>query len=283
MFSRCAGGPLHADLCTEWAHILHVQRTTTEVGPRLRMGGSIVIHLDGVSKAFGGKLVLHPTNLAVRSHEALALVGPSGCGKSTLLRLVVGLVVPDAGRVVVDGTLLTPATVLSLRRRIGYVIQAGGLFPHLSAVDNVTLLARHIRWAPDRVGQRVEELRALVRIDRSLLERFPAQLSGGEQQRLGIMRALMLDPPVLLMDEPMGALDPIVRAKLREDLKRVFLELGKTVLLVTHDLGEAAYLGDEVALMRQGRIVQRGSMRELVEAPADPFVREFIEAQSPCA
>jgi osmoprotectant transport system ATP-binding protein len=242
-----------------------------------------VIHLDGVSKTFAGKLVVQPTHLAVRSHEALALVGPSGCGKSTLLRVVVGLVVPDAGRVVVDGTTLTPATVLSMRRRIGYVIQAGGLFPHLSAHDNVTLLARHIRWAPDRVGRRVEELASLVRIDGGVLRRFPAQLSGGEQQRVGIMRALMLDPPVLLLDEPMGALDPIVRAKLREDLKRVFFELGKTVLLVTHDLGEAAYLGDEVALMRQGRIVQRGSMRDLVEAPADPFVREFIEAQSPCA
>jgi osmoprotectant transport system ATP-binding protein len=242
-----------------------------------------VIHLDGVSKTFDGKIVVYPIDLTVRSREALALVGPSGCGKSTLLRMIVGLVVPDAGRVVVDGVPLTPATLLSARRRMGYVIQAGGLFPHLSAHDNVTLLARHIRWAPDRVGQRVEELASLVRIDAVLLRRFPAQLSGGEQQRVGIMRALMLDPPVLLMDEPMGALDPIVRAKLREDLKRVFLELGKTVLLVTHDLGEAAYLGDEVALMRQGRIVQRGSMRELVDAPADPFVREFIEAQSPCA
>jgi osmoprotectant transport system ATP-binding protein len=242
-----------------------------------------VIALDGVSKTLDGKRVLHPTRLFVRSGEALALVGPSGCGKSTILRLVCGLLVPDAGHVRVDGMIVTPQTVQAVRRRIGYVVQAGGLFPHLTAGDNVALLARHLGWSPPRVASRLQALARLVRVDERLLGRYSAQLSGGEQQRVGIMRALMLDPPVLLMDEPMGALDPIVRARLREDLKQIFLDWGKTVLLVTHDLDEAAYLGNQVALMRSGQVIQQGTMRQLVAMPADPFVREFIEARPPCA
>jgi osmoprotectant transport system ATP-binding protein len=250
---------------------------------RRRSRAVFVIALDGVSKTLDGKRVLHPTRLFVRSGETLALVGPSGCGKSTILRLVCGLLVPDAGHVRVDGMIVTPKTVQAVRRRIGYVVQAGGLFPHLTAGDNVALLARHLRWSPPRIASRLEALARLVRVDERLLGRYSAQLSGGEQQRVGIMRALMLDPPVLLMDEPMGALDPIVRARLREDLKQIFLDWGKTVLLVTHDLDEAAYLGTHVALMRSGQVVQQGTMRQLVLAPADPFVREFIEARPPCA
>jgi osmoprotectant transport system ATP-binding protein len=238
-----------------------------------------VIALEGVTKRFGPRTVLAPTTLAVASRSSLALVGPSGCGKSTLLRLVVGLLAPDAGRIVVDGTVVRPATVTAVRRRVGYVIQEGGLFPHLRARDNVALLARHLGWAPARIEARVAELAALVRVGPALLDRYPGELSGGERQRVGIMRALMLDPTHLLLDEPMGALDPIVRLQLRRDLKRIFSEVGKTVLLVTHDLSEAARLGDEVALMRDGRIVQRGPMRALVEEPAEPFVRDFVEAQ----
>src|SRR5262249_11102178 len=151
-------------------------------------------------------------------------------------------------RVLVGGTPVVPETALSIRRRTGYVIQDGGLFPHLSARDNAALLARHLGWTEDRVGARLEELAALVRLDPAILGRYPAELSGGQRQRVGIMRALMLDPDLLLLDEPMGALDPMVRARLQEDMKRIFAGLGKTVLLVTHDLVEAAYLGDEVAL-----------------------------------
>lgn len=242
-----------------------------------------MIALEAIAKRYGEKLVLTPTTLTVAAHTSLALVGPSGCGKSTVLRLVLGLLTPDAGRVVVGGVAVTPATVIAVRRRTGYVIQEGGLFPHLSASDNVTLLARRLGWTADRVAARLDELAALVRLDASLLRRYPAELSGGQRQRVGIMRALMLDPQLLLLDEPMGALDPIVRARLQNDLKRIFSELGKTVLLVTHSLDEAAYLGDDVALMREGRVLQRGTMRELTDAPADPFVREFIEAQrAPC-
>ncbi len=237
-----------------------------------------MIALEGVAKRFGQKLVLAPTTLVVAAGTSLALLGPSGCGKSTLLRLILGLLLPDAGHLWVDGTPVTPATSLRVRRQIGYVIQEGGLFPHLSANENVTLLARHLGWQKTRLADRLAELAALVRLDSRLLERYPVELSGGERQRVGIMRALMLDPPLLLLDEPMGALDPIVRARLQHDLKNIFAELGKTVLIVTHSLDEAAYLGDEVALLNEGSVVQRGKMRELLES-SDPFVREFVEAQ----
>jgi osmoprotectant transport system ATP-binding protein len=238
-----------------------------------------MIALEGVEKRFAGKLVLAPTTLVVEERRCLALLGPSGCGKSTLLRLVVGLVAPDAGRVIVGGTEVTPATVAAVRRRVGYVIQDGGLFPHLTARENAALMARHLGWEEARVRARIDELASLLHLDAAMLARFPGELSGGQRQRVGIMRALMLDPDLLLLDEPMGALDPMVRARLQEDLKRVFSELHKTVLLVTHDLGEAAFLGDEVALMRDGHVLQRGPMRALIEAPADPFVREFLRAQ----
>ncbi|HXN31100.1 MAG TPA: ATP-binding cassette domain-containing protein [Polyangiaceae bacterium] len=239
--------------------------------------------MEGLAKRYGDRIAVAPTTLAVGDARSLALVGPSGCGKSTILRLVLGLITPDAGRVVVGGVAVTPATVIAIRRRAGYVIQEGGLFPHLSAAANVTLLARRLGWSAGRIAPRVEELAALVRLDSSLLRRHPAELSGGQRQRVGIMRALMLDPPMLLLDEPMGALDPIVRAGLQVDLKRIVSGLGKTVLLVTHSIDEAAYLGDEIAMMRDGRVIQRGPLRELVDAPADPFVREFIEAQrAPC-
>ncbi len=243
-----------------------------------------MIAMVGVAKRYGDKFAVAPTTLHVADRRSLALVGPSGCGKSTILRLVLGLLAPDAGSVRVGGVSVTPATVISIRRRIGYVIQDGGLFPHLSAHDNVALLARRLQWPSGRISARVDELAALVGLDSTTLRRYPAELSGGQRQRVGIMRALMLDPELLLMDEPMGALDPIVRARLQQDLKHIFSGLGKTVLLVTHSLDEAAYLGDEVVLMREGRVVQRGTLRELVDAPAEPFVREFVEAQrAPCA
>jgi osmoprotectant transport system ATP-binding protein len=238
-----------------------------------------LVALSGVTKRFGGKVILHPTTLAVERGGCLALLGPSGCGKSTLLRLVIGLLTPDAGQVTVAGTPVNPATVGSIRRRIGYVIQDGGLFPHLTAERNAALMARHVGWSEARIEERLGELAALVRLDRALIARYPAELSGGQRQRVGLMRALMLDPDLLLFDEPMGALDPMVRSALQEDLRQIFAELGKTVLLVTHDMAEAAYLSSDVALMRDGRILQRGPLKELAERPADPFVSDFLKAQ----
>ncbi len=238
-----------------------------------------MITLEHVSKSYGPRVALSPTTLALEPEKCLALIGPSGCGKSTLLRLVVGLLVPDSGRVLVGGVEMRRETRLALRRRMGYVIQDGGLFPHLTAAQNVTLMARQLGWDGGRLDGRLVELAELARLPQELLGNYPGQLSGGQRQRVGLMRALMLDPEVLLMDEPLGALDPIIRSQLQEDLKAVFRRLRKTVLLVTHDMGEAAYLGDSIALMRDGVILQQGSARQLLDAPADPFVAEFIRAQ----
>jgi osmoprotectant transport system ATP-binding protein len=235
-----------------------------------------MIHLAGVSKSYGPAPALRPTTLDLPAGRTTALLGPSGCGKSTLLRLILGLIRPDAGEVRFDGTPVTPATVREVRLRTGYVVQDGGLFPHLTARDNVTLMARLLgRPTADRVS----ELASVVRLPADALDRFPAQLSGGQRQRVGIMRALMLDPPVLLLDEPMGALDPLVRADLRADLRAIFAGLHKTVVLVTHDLQEAAALADHVVLLKDGAVVQAGTMSELESTPADPFVTRFIQAQ----
>lgn len=238
-----------------------------------------MIALDGVAKRYGDKLAIAPTTLTVPDGRRLALIGPSGCGKSTLVRLVLGLIEPDAGRVTVEGLTVGPKTAVGIRRRIGYVVQDGGLFPHLTGAGNVALLAKHLGWARARVGARIAELAALVRLEPALLDRYPGEMSGGQRQRVGIMRALMLDPPILLLDEPMASLDPLVRSKLQRDLGRIFAELGKTVLLITHDLGEAALLAEEIVLMRAGAVVQRGSMQALADTPADAFVREFVDAQ----
>jgi osmoprotectant transport system ATP-binding protein len=236
--------------------------------------------LDRVTKAYGGREVIRETSLVVGAGERLALIGPSGSGKSTLLRMVLGLVLPDGGAVHVAGVEVTAATARAVRRRVGYVIQDGGLFPHLSARDNVTLVARLGRdLDPAALRARVAELAELVRLRDALLDRHPRELSGGERQRVGLMRALLLDPALLLLDEPLGALDPIVRAALQEDLRAAFEAFGKSVLVVTHDMAEAAYLAGTVAVMRDGAVLQRGTIAELTSAPAHPFVTELLGAQ----
>ncbi len=179
-----------------------------------------MIELTGVSKSYAGSVVLARLDLGIAPGRTTVLIGPSGCGKSTLLRLMIGLIRPDTGSVVVDGTELSPSTVLEVRRRLGYVIQDGGLFPHLTARDNVTLMARQLRWDASRTQARLLELADLTRFPRDGLDRFPAQLSGGQRQRVSLMRALMLEPRVVLLDEPLGALDPMVRAELQSDLRR---------------------------------------------------------------
>lgn len=238
-----------------------------------------MIELRGVSKSFGGTTVLHPTSLTFAKGKTTVLLGPSGCGKSTLLRLIVGLLEPDAGEVRVDDEVVTARNVEQVRQKLGYVIQDGGLFPHLSARDNVSLLARFLKQNRAAVDARVEELAALVRLPTEYLRRYPHQLSGGQRQRVGIMRALMLKPEVVLLDEPMGALDPLVRHELQEDLRGIFRGLKTTVVLVTHDLGEAAFLGDTIALLGGGRIVQLGPYEELARNPADDYVTRFLNAQ----
>jgi len=238
-----------------------------------------MLSLRRVTKTFANVQALDLEELVCDQDRTTVLIGPSGCGKSTILRLMIGLITPDAGDVRFDGMRVESASVQGLRRRMGYVIQEGGLFPHLTAAENAALMARHLGWEDGRVSARIDELRELVRLPAGVLVRYPAELSGGQRQRVGLMRALMLDPDVLLLDEPLGALDPMVRADLQEDLREVFRARKKTVVLVTHDMGEAAYLGDRVVLMREGRIVQSGTARELFESPAEDFVSEFVRAQ----
>jgi osmoprotectant transport system ATP-binding protein len=238
-----------------------------------------VIELVGVEKRFGAGGGVSRTDLALAPGETTVLIGPSGCGKSTLLRLMIGLLRPDAGVVRFDGHPLTPDRIPAARLRMGYVIQDGGLFPHLSARDNVALMARHLRWDARRVDARIAALTELTRFPAEGLARFPGQLSGGQRQRVALMRALMLEPEVVLLDEPLGALDPLIRADLQTDLRAIFRSLGKTVVLVTHDLAEAGWFGDTLVLLQDGRVVQRGPLADLVERPADPFVTRFIRAQ----
>ena len=237
-----------------------------------------MLSLRGVSKSFGQTQAVRNVDLDFAPCTTTVLIGASGCGKSTLLRLALGLVAPDQGSVELDGEGVDARSAPALRRRMGYVIQDGGLFPHLDARRNVGLMARYLRWEAERTEQRVLELSRLTRFPETALDRFPVQLSGGQRQRVGLMRALLLDPEVLLLDEPLAALDPLVRAELQDALREIFRALGKTVVLVTHDLAEAAFFGDRIVLLRDGRVEQSGTIRDLVEAPADEYVRRFVRA-----
>jgi osmoprotectant transport system ATP-binding protein len=230
---------------------------------------------------FGGAIAVGPIDLAIDEGRTSALIGPSGAGKSTLLRLFNGLLSPTAGEVRFRGASLRDVDLPQIRRQIGYVVQGGGLFPHLDAQGNVALVASWLRWDPRRIDARTEELAAIVRLPRDALRRFPSQLSGGQAQRVSLMRALMLDPAVLLLDEPLGALDPMTRFELQQDLREVFGRLRKTVILVTHDLSEAAFFADRLVLLRAGTIVQQGPAHDLSRAPADEFVASFVRAQRP--
>jgi osmoprotectant transport system ATP-binding protein len=238
-----------------------------------------MLQLRGVSKKYGDSVALHATDLSLEPGRTTALLGPSGCGKSTLLRIMVGLITPSTGEVIFDGQAITPQNARKLRHRMGYVIQEGGLFPHLTARQNATIMARHLKWDLERMEARLVELAKLVELPLEWLDRFPAQLSGGQRQRVSMMRALFLDPSLILLDEPMGALDPLIRSDLQEELRGIFTSLGKTVVMVTHDIGEAGFLADNLILLKSGRIVQSGTLEELVRNPADEFVTKFINAQ----
>jgi len=239
-----------------------------------------VIELKGVTKRFGERIALDGVSIRVEPGTVHVLLGSSGSGKSTVLRVILGLVLPDSGEVLVDGTAVTESTRARLVRGMGYVVQDGGLFPHLTALGNVALPAHANGWAPSRTRDRAVELGAMVGLDVGTLELYPRELSGGQRQRVGLMRALMLDPPILLLDEPLGALDPIVRAELQTQLGALFGALGKTVLLVTHDIREAALLGDTITLLTAGRVVQHGTFADLRERPVAPFVTQFLTAQT---
>lgn len=238
-----------------------------------------LVEFRAVGYESAGVSIVRDLNFSLGHGQTLALLGPSGCGKTTTLRLINRLLLPTAGDVRVEGRATRDWEDVALRRRTGYVIQDGGLFPHLSGEDNVCLMARHLKQPETQIASRLKELCELTHFPADALARFPSQLSGGQRQRLGLMRALMLDPPILLLDEPLGALDPMVRSGLQNDLKDIFARLNKTVVLVTHDLAEAAYLADSIVLMRDGIVVQHGTLSDLRERPADPFVEAFLSAQ----
>jgi osmoprotectant transport system ATP-binding protein len=238
-----------------------------------------LVHFRAVSKVFGNDVAVSDINLEIPRGQITALIGPSGCGKSTILRLIVGLLTPDTGEIQFDGDPIAPGTIMKIRRRLGYVIQDGGLFPHLTARRNLALQSNLFGKNRDEIEKRIAELCALTKFPNNGLGRYPLELSGGQRQRVSLMRALMLSPELLLLDEPFAALDPLVRVNLQRDLKEICAQLQQTVLVVTHDLPEAAFLTNDIVLVNEGRIVQRGSIADLRAKPANEFAREFISAQ----
>ncbi len=238
-----------------------------------------MICLEQVCMRFGPQTVVENVSCTVTQGQTLVLIGPSGCGKSTLLRLIAGLLTASSGSIAVDGIKVSPATRAAVRNRLGYVIQDGGLFPHLSAADNIRVTAKFRGLTPAATARRLAELTELTHFPRAALDRFPSQLSGGQRQRVGLMRALLPSPDILLLDEPLGALDPMVRYELQRDLREIFRSLARTVVFVTHDLHEADYFADEIVLLRNGRIEQRGTSGDLFREPSSEFVTKFLQAQ----
>jgi len=238
-----------------------------------------MLALQNITKTFEGKLVLTDVNLTVPKGATHALIGSSGSGKTTLLRITLGLIPFDKGYVKINDQALSSFSPIQWADRIGYVPQDGGLFPHMGAFENVSLIAKLRGWNKRKINARVEELRKLVDLEPVILGQYPFEMSGGQQQRVAIMRAAMMEPDVMLLDEPMAALDPLIRRTLQQELKSIFQRLGKTVLLVTHDLGEAVFLAEQMTLLHDGKIVQSGTYRDLLLRPADPFVTAFINAQ----
>jgi osmoprotectant transport system ATP-binding protein len=246
---------------------------------RPKAEASVAIRLDRVSKLFPGSArpAVADLSLEMPSGSITALVGPSGCGKTTTLKMINRLIEPTSGSISIDGREVTRMPVLELRRGIGYVIQQIGLFPHKTIAENIATVPSLLGWPKDRIRSRVGELVELVGLDPELLQRYPAALSGGQQQRVGVARALAADPPVLLMDEPFGAVDPIVRAQLQREFAKLQRELGKTVVFVTHDVDEAIVLGDRIAVLEPGgRLAQLAPPDELLAHPVSDFVADFL-------
>ncbi len=240
---------------------------------------SVAIKLDNVSKQFEGSAApaVASLNLEIEEGSIVVLIGPSGCGKTTTLRMINRLIEPTSGRIVINGEDVTQRPVAELRREIGYVIQQVGLFPHQTIASNIATVPKMLGWEKQQISDRIEELASLVGLESSLLDRYPDELSGGQQQRVGVARALAADPPVLLMDEPFGAVDPIVRTRLQDELLEVQARVGKTIVLVTHDIDEALKIADRIALLNVGGILEQySSADELLAEPANEFVAEFV-------
>jgi osmoprotectant transport system ATP-binding protein len=237
-----------------------------------------VIALQGVVKRYGEHAVVDGVSFEVASGETLVLLGRSGCGKTTTLKMINRLVEPTAGSIRVFDRDITAEPKFELRRRIGYVIQAVGLFPHYSIEENIAIVPRLLGWSEAKIDARVEELLDLVGLPRSRYGRLrPAELSGGQQQRVGLARALAGDPPVVLLDEPFGALDPLTRREMQTEFVRLSAKVGKTMVLVTHDVAEAVTVGHRICLMEGGKVEQIGTPKELLFDPATDFVRSFFD------
>jgi len=236
-----------------------------------------IIVFEGVTKLYGQKKAVDNLNLAIMPGETCVLIGPSGCGKTTTLRMINRLVEPTTGRILINGEPNDRVPAEELRRQIGYVIQGVGLFEHMTVAQNVGVVPRLLGWPQGRIDERVDELLTLVGLDPATnRNKYPRQLSGGEQQRVGVARALAADPPILLMDEPFGALDPITRERLQGELLAIQRVVKKTIVFVTHDIHEALKLADRIAIMRQGRLVQYDTPEAILWRPADEFVQDFV-------
>jgi osmoprotectant transport system ATP-binding protein len=238
-----------------------------------------LIEFKSIEKNVGGKEVLNRVSLTIARGQTHILLGPSGSGKTTLLKILMGLVAPTHGDVWIDGHNPRSMPLAQWVKRIGYVPQAGGLFPHLTVYENVTLVARAQKWPDALIAKRWSEITPLVSLHLELTNRFPKQISGGEAQRVAILRALFLDPEFLVLDEPLSALDPVVRSGMQSELKGLFDRLQKTVVIVTHDIAEAAYLGNCISLLHAGTVLQTGSFSDLRDHPAHPYVSEFVRSQ----
>jgi osmoprotectant transport system ATP-binding protein len=236
-----------------------------------------VIELRELSKRFGATVAVDRLSLRIEAGEVLVLLGGSGCGKTTTLKMINRLIEPSAGRVLIEGVDAASVPPHLLRRRIGYAFQAIGLFPHLTVAENVAVTPRLLRWPPERVERRVDELLELVELESATYRgRWPHELSGGQQQRVGMARALAAEPELLLLDEPFGALDPLTRDRLQQSFRAIRAALGITAVFVTHDMVEALLVGDRVAVMQDGRLVQVGTPRALLREPADAYVAELL-------
>lgn len=244
---------------------------------KVMTGGIELLAFENVSKIYaGGNKAVDGINLQINKGEFVVFIGPSGCGKTTTMKMINRLVKPSEGTIYLNGKNIMQKNTVELRRSIGYVIQQIGLFPHMTIRENIALVPRLLKWPGTDRSARAEELLKLVNMDPEYLDRYPHELSGGQQQRIGVLRALAADPPLILMDEPFGALDPLTRDSLQAEFKNLQQKLGKTIVFVTHDMDEALKLADQIVIMRAGKIVQVGSPDEILQNPADEFVENFI-------
>lgn len=236
-----------------------------------------MLKFEHVSKVYKGKKrAVNDLNFEIEKGEFIVLIGPSGCGKTTTMKMINRLIEPTSGKIYIDGENILEMDPVRLRRKIGYVIQQIGLFPHMTIEQNISLVPRLLKWSPEERRKRAEELLDLVDMTPDYLDRFPHELSGGQQQRIGVLRALAADQPLILMDEPFGALDPITRDSLQTEFKKLQRRLDKTIVFVTHDMDEALKLADRIVIMRDGSIVQFDTPDEILRNPANEFVEEFI-------